>query len=959
MRSIPGNIQKALVILMIGFSLTAATVFFAKRGIDAGMKSELDVTCNEIQTKISARLSAYALLLRSGSSLFASSDRVTREMWKSFNENEKINKNLPGVQGVGFALIIPENELQKHIQDTKDEGFPNYEIKPAGDRDTYTSIIYIEPFAGMNLRAFGYDMFTESIRRKAMEMARDSDSATLSGKVVLVQETGQDEQAGCLMYVPVYRNGMPSNTVEQRRAAIMGWVYSPYRMNDLMHGIMGPWGLLVDQRIHLQIYDGDVVAENGLLFDSDAGNTLNHDDFSLTSLSLPLEFNGQAWTLHFSKSRGQFPYFNSWIIFILICGMAISFLLFALYLALSATKERMLIAERLTLELTEREGEFVFLSNQLQSILDHIPGLIFYKDTNNNFIRVNKYMAHGLGKTREELEGKNLVEIYPVEDAGKYYQDDLQVIHSGVAKLDIEEKWEGPDGPQWVSSSKIPFVDSSGRIIGVIGISIDITGRKKAEALMVSAMRDAETANRAKSIFLANMSHEIRTPLNAIIGFSQLMIRDKLLSDKQKEYSHFIVNSGEHLLSLINDILDLSKIEAGRVALNLTDIDLPAFLRDLHAIYRERAKHTHLRFLFETTGDLPRYVTGDESKLRRIFVNLIENALKFTDEGGVAVRVRADQADDGEFLLVVEIQDSGPGISQEEQSDLFEYFVQTSTGIKKGTGTGLGLALSHELATLMGGDITCSSEVGAGSVFTFHVKMRAGQPGGVKTPVMKRVTGIRKREGTCRVLVVDDKEENMRVVVNLLNIVGFETNEAINGEEAVARFNEWSPDLVLMDLRMPVMDGYEAARQIKSTEKGQQTPIIALTASAFEETKLMTTPSDLQGFIRKPFRENELFGTIGRILGMDYIYEDETPPRPAEYDMNNDSVRLDIAKLPVSLVSRISQALAVADLNQMIKLIQSIEPDHPELAQYLMALATNYEYDYLMRLLIGKEKDNA
>jgi len=472
---------------------------------------------------------------------------------------------------------------------------------------------------------------------------------------------------------------------------------------------------------------------------------------------------------------------------------------------------------------------------------------------------------------------------------------------------------------------------------------------------------EAERANKSKSVFLANISHEIRTPLNAIIGFSQLMNRDKHFTDSQKEYNISIIRAGEHLLALINDILELSKVEAGRVVLNPANVDLYSLFEDIKLIFKDRAKSKHLQFIFETADDLPRYVTVDENKLRQIFVNLIGNAIKFTEKGGVAVRTRIEKIikDKGtqNFLLIAEIQDSGPGIPENELGKLFRHFEQTSSGIQKGSGTGLGLALSRELALLLGGNITVSSEVGKGSVFSFFVKIGEGKIETSKDIITRRVISLEKDQVNYRVLVVDDREENLRVAVNLLKLVGFETNEAVNGQDAIEKFEEWNPDLILMDMRMPVMDGYEAIRRIKSTEKGKLIPVIALTASTFEEEHKKIELLGLHGYIRKPFRENELFNTVGKVLGVKYIYEEEKIlSSETRYFKDDGAIGEDISKLPDSVITQMQYAVSTADIDLLSELINSVEPENSELAQELRTHADNYDYDYLNQILNIKEK---
>lgn len=568
----------------------------------------------------------------------------------------------------------------------------------------------------------------------------------------------------------------------------------------------------------------------------------------------------------------------------------------------------------------------------------------------NSFELMNPAFAEMHGFTVEEMMAKSVIETFAPEvrpDLPKIFQKVHESGHLVFESLHIKK--DGSIFPVLTDSTAI--FDDLGKVkYRAVNVQ-DITERKIADTVLLKAKQEAEMSNKAKSIFLANMSHEIRTPLNAIIGFSQLMSRDMLLTENQKEYNESIINAGEHLLALINDILELSKVEAGRVVLNPTNVDLHLLLKDIQMFFKEPVNYKHLQFIFETAIDLPHYVVVDESKLRRIFVNLIGNAVKFTDEGVITVRSRVDKIDVKTSMLIVEIQDSGAGIAEQELDKLFKHFVQTSSGVKKGSGTGLGLALSQELAVLMGGGISVTSKIGKGSIFTFSVKIEEGNLSS-NTPVPKRIISVDRKAENYRILVVDDKYENLKVVVNLLKLVGFETNEAVNGEEAINKFEEWKPDLILMDLRMPVMDGYDATRQIKSTEKGLTTPIIALTASLFEEEHEKIESMGIQGYIRKPFNENDLLSTIGKVLGVDFIYEDEKTSSETKYMNNEQALLKDIAELPIDLKTQMLKAIDVADINQLITLIHGIHSQNIDLSLHLMSLAKNYDYDYLQQILM-------
>jgi len=374
------NAWKALAILIIGLVITYFATSYSKNNFDNEIKQEFEQDCNQIVNKISTRLHSHAQLLRSASSFFESSDTITRKEWKKYIELSDIKKNLPGIQGVGYSSIILKSQLQQHIQEIRNEGFPDYNIKPTGEREFYTSVIYIEPFMDQNLQELGSDMFSEPICRKAMELSCDSDIVTLSGKLKAVREVGLNLHAEVLMYVPVYQNTLTLNNFEHRCKKIKGWVYIPYRMKDLMEGILGFWDLKSSERIQLKIYDNASLSDQSLLFDSQSANTLMQNDINLLSKTIPLEFNGKKWTLLFIQPFKQFFYFKSIGIVVLISGVLISLLLFSLSLSLFNTRYRaQKIAAKLTSELKESESRFKNMfsnHNTIMLLLEPETGLI-------------------------------------------------------------------------------------------------------------------------------------------------------------------------------------------------------------------------------------------------------------------------------------------------------------------------------------------------------------------------------------------------------------------------------------------------------------------------------------------------------------------------------------------------------------------------------------------------------
>jgi PAS domain S-box-containing protein len=488
----------------------------------------------------------------------------------------------------------------------------------------------------------------------------------------------------------------------------------------------------------------------------------------------------------------------------------------------------------------------------------------------------------------------------------------------------------------------------------------DVTDRKAMEA----AVRDkeaAEQASRAKSLFLANMSHEIRTPMNAILGYAQLLARDAALDGEQRRQVEIIGRSGEHLLRLIDDILEMSKIEAGQRQLRGTDLDLHALLGDLDRLLRLRAEAKGLALSVELSPGLPSTIVGDEGKLRQVLLNLAGNAIKFTDRGGVLVRAWHAPAAGG-VRLFVEIADTGPGMSAEEIEGLFRPFSQARTGERTPGGTGLGLAISRGLARLMDGDVTVKSAVGRGSVFRVEIPFALGAlPSRPPVEQAGRVVGLLTAEAP-RVLVVDDEENNRDWVRRLLQQIGFDVREARNGAEAVAEVEVRLPDIVLLDMSMPVLDGYGAARHIRRSAagRGAKIAIVALTASAFEEDRNPILEAGVDAVLRKPCPADQLLAEIRRHLGVAYRYAE--PPAPVAGAIVGGAASAPAPPEHVAgrsgsepepawggLLAELGHAARAADYDRIVHLTEDFPVAYLPFADTLRYLLERYEYEAIER----------
>jgi signal transduction histidine kinase/CheY-like chemotaxis protein len=499
------------------------------------------------------------------------------------------------------------------------------------------------------------------------------------------------------------------------------------------------------------------------------------------------------------------------------------------------------------------------------------------------------------------------------------------------------------------------------------------------------AKEASEAANQAKSIFLANMSHELRTPLNAILGFAQLLSRSQNLNSEQQENLDIISRSGEHLLTLINQVLDLSKIEAGKITLNETGFDLYRLLNDVVDLFRFRAEKKGLQLLFDCGSDVPRYVRTDEVKLRQVLINLLNNAVKFTKEGTVSLRVyelhelseTQKLKDSKTQKLCFEIEDTGPGITPDELTALFEAFVQTETGRRSQEGTGLGLPISQKFVQLMGGDIIVKSEVGKGTTFTFKIQVGFVDQSTIdnrQSNISKRVVALEPDQPRYRILIVDDNQNNRKLLIRLLAPFDFDLREAANGQEAIALWEAWKPHLIWMAIRMPVMDGYEATKRIRKLDTGywildtgdqhpapstqHRTIIIAVTASSFDEEQAIALSTGCDDFLRKPFRETEIFDLMGKHLGVRFVYDESRKSKVESQKSKVDDALTPeaLATLPNELRIGLQQAVETIELEMTNTIIDQIREQDKPLGNALAELVKQYRFDILQALFEDLEE---
>jgi signal transduction histidine kinase/DNA-binding response OmpR family regulator len=714
------------VVVVLGLLLTWQLWLAESRFSERELQAEFEARVQDGSNRVQLRMDSYQQVLRGVAGLLSADRDVDREAFRVYVDALGLAERYPGIQGVGFNARVPAAAREAHVQSVRRSGVPDYDIRPPGERDPYTAIVYIEPFAGRNLRALGFDTYSEPIRREAMDRAWTTGQGALTGRLTLVQETTQDVQAGVLMFLPLYPTGTPLGSEAARRETLRGWISGVFRMNDLMAGILGARR----DDVAIRIFDGAREAADTLLYDSDRAAPPS-DAAPRFATRRVIQVAGRPWTMAFHST----PAFEA----------------------------------------------------RLQT---------------------------------------------------------------GSAR--------------WVAV---------GGVLGTVLLALMVR-------LLARGRERAEAASRVKSEFLANMSHEIRTPMNAIIGFSGLAMKTEL-SDRQRDYLTKIEASGRHLLGLINDILDLSKIEAGKVTIESAPFYLPDVIDHVTSLVAQRCADKGLALVVDVDPQVPKALVGDALRLGQVLINYANNAVKFTERGEVALRVRCERLDGDRARLRFSVSDTGIGLTPEQQSRLFQKFQQAdgSTSRKYG-GTGLGLAISRQLAGLMGGEVGVDSQWGQGSTFWFTAEVgvadateasavaanRAGATAGASAdaPSSGWVPGAIASLRGAQVLLVDDNELNLQVATELLQEIGVEVHTARDGQQAIERLRGAPVDLVLMDMQMPVLDGIEATIEIREDPAHAALPIIAMTANALDEDRERCLAAGMNDHLSKPIEPKALWAALAR-----------------------------------------------------------------------------------------------
>lgn len=863
------------LVLLGTLVLTAIATYYAESTARSQDQLQFNASVQQTENLIRDRVKTYIALLRAGSGLFASHDTVDREEFRAYMEQLKLRGEYPGIQGIGFTIRVRPSEKDQLIARMKTEGIPNFAINPDYPRPEYHTIIYLEPLDERNQAAIGFDMFTEPVRRRAMEHARDGGVPVASGKVKLRQEIDAKKQAGFLIYFPIYRGNSTPPTVTERRQKLLGFIYSPFRIGDFMQGLFGSHP---DAFVDFGIYDGLAITPSSVLYDSNSSRLLGFKpQFERRKM---ISIAGQTWTiiytsrpeLDFNSQRLMAPY-------IALVGSFVGIILFGL---MRSQINARYIAEKTATELTKsekalRDSEAWFrtlIETTFDGIIIHENGIIL--DANQGaYIMFDYPWGQMMGSSFLDLvtpASQNLI----LQNIKNNREAPLEVI--GFRKngtiFDVEI----------IGRSQI----YKGRQVQVTALR-DITNRKQLEAQLRTRAEELTEANRLKDEFLATLSHELRTPLNAILGWTQLLISRDLDKETFNRATETINRNTRALSQLIEDLLDVSRIISGKLNFSPNPTALIPVIETAIETVRSAAQTKNITIDISFESDIG-MIIADSNRLQQVMWNLLTNAIKFSSEGG-QIQVRVYKYQDQNYLETdrnsetidyaeIQVSDTGQGISKDFLPFVFERFRQADGSItRKQGGLGLGLTIVHHLVELHGGTVTVDSPgLGKGTVFTLKLPLMTSEmlkdyqhlQGGIGDNDLIFDSCL-KLKGV-KILVVDDQVDARDLVAHILQNCGSEVVTVGSAEEALNIFkanSALSPfHILISDIGLSGGDGYSLLRQIRllPPEEGGQIPALALTTYAKDEDRQAAFSAGFYAHLAKPVEPHELLFTIANLI---------------------------------------------------------------------------------------------
>ncbi len=826
------NWRNGIAWLVLAFTLLGQLLILQqlRANSDRAAEQQFELLVGKVTNAIEQRLIDHEQILFGAAGLFAASGEVSRAQWRAYVERQQLADRYPGIQGVGFSKVVRASERDAHEQSIRAEGFADYRIQPEGERPVYMPIVYLEPFNDRNRAAFGYDMYAEPVRHQAMRQAASTGKSRISGKVVLRQETHGKVQAGVLIYVPLYHPAMPLETVEQRMDALLGFAYSPYRMDDLMEGILGA----ADLNLSLRIYSGPTQQAEQLLFASKEhapGDAAHSQDVQLS-------IYGGTWTLHMESLPAFESGFSANEGLVAILGTGISLLLFFLISSLAFRQRR---AEILAGQMTERIREnkrALQLSEERLSLAlkgsnDGLWDLNLAADT----FYASPRTWHMLGYQPGELQLSTRLweQVLVAEDLPRTRAQLAQTMLSRLDQFTSELRFRHKDG------RTVPVLvrgyiqrDAQGQPLRISGTSMDLTEHKRIEQM--------------KNDFVSTVSHELRTPLTSISGALGLINGGALgeVPPAMQQMLEIAYRNSQRLGHLINDLLDMEKIAAGKMSFDMHEHSLRQLLEEALASNQAFAAQLGVNCVLREAVDVQVWV--DASRLQQVLGNFLSNAIKYTPEGGeVSLHCSVPDA----THVRISVTDQGPGIAAEFRARVFEKFAQAdaSDSRQKG-GTGLGLAITKEFIERMGGKVGFDTAEGQGTTFWCEL------------PILETCAST-PEPGQGHLLVVEDEPDTGRLLYLMLHDAGYSVERVQSLHAAREKLADHRYDAITLDLHLPDGSGAQLIEEIRRNPLTRHLPIVVISAASHFDEK---TRDPRVVWLHKPISTAQLLVALGKAL---------------------------------------------------------------------------------------------
>lgn len=826
------NWRNGIAWLVLAFTLLGQLLILQqlRANSDRAAEQQFELLVGKVTNAIEQRLIDHEQILFGAAGLFAASGEVSRAQWRAYVERQQLADRYPGIQGVGFSKVVRASERDAHEQSIRAEGFADYRIQPEGERPVYMPIVYLEPFNDRNRAAFGYDMYAEPVRHQAMRQAASTGKSRISGKVILRQETHGKVQAGVLIYVPLYHPAMPLETAEQRMDALLGFAYSPYRMDDLMEGILGA----ADLNLSLRIYSGPTQQAEQLLFASKEhapGDAAHSQDVQLS-------IYGGTWTLHMESLPAFESGFSANEGLVAILGAGISLLLFFLISSLAFRQRR---AEILAGQMTERIREnkrALQLSEERLSLAlkgsnDGLWDLNLAADT----FYASPRTWHMLGYQPGELQLSTRLweQVLVAEDLPRTRAQLAQTMLSRLDQFTSELRFRHKDG------RTVPVLvrgyiqrDAQGQPLRISGTSMDLTEHKRIEQM--------------KNEFVSTVSHELRTPLTSISGALGLINGGALgeVPPAMQQMLEIAYRNSQRLGHLINDLLDMEKIAAGKMSFDMHEHSLRQLLEEALASNQAFAAQLGVNCVLREAVDVQVWV--DASRLQQVLGNFLSNAIKYTSEGGeVSLHCSVPDA----THVRISVTDQGPGIAAEFRARVFEKFAQAdaSDSRQKG-GTGLGLAITKEFIERMGGKVGFDTAEGQGTTFWCEL------------PILETCAST-PEPGRGHLLVVEDEPDTGRLLYLMLHDAGYSVERVQSLHAAREKLADHRYDAITLDLHLPDGSGAQLIEEIRRNPLTRHLPIVVISAASHFDEK---TRDPRVVWLHKPISTAQLLVALGKAL---------------------------------------------------------------------------------------------